>query len=174
MYLVQLYRHNRAAAIIVSALLFGFIYLNYKWGLVATPLLQYGMYSHPVSVQEERVVYRITDENGVDLLAKLDYHQRDQVFFYLGHTGYLSSNLHVYQTFEPLLRPFQLQHTSEKFGLNPDAEEELNHWMINRMVEQVGVTGPTPEKIRIYRTNAVWRNHKLQYTGGEQLLFHND
>jgi hypothetical protein len=48
MFFKKLYQHSKWLFWIFVSFLFTFVFLNYKWGVVATPVYQYGMYSGPM------------------------------------------------------------------------------------------------------------------------------
>lgn len=52
MFLKQLYQHNKGLFFVFVFFVFAFIFLNLKWGMVATPVYQYGMFSGPVHLKD--------------------------------------------------------------------------------------------------------------------------
>lgn len=52
MFCKKLYQHSKGLFWIFISFLFAFVFLNYKWGVVATPVYQYGMYSGPMYLSD--------------------------------------------------------------------------------------------------------------------------
>ena len=52
MFYKKLYQHSKGLFWIFVSFLFAFVFLNYKWGVVATPVYQYGMYSGPIYLSD--------------------------------------------------------------------------------------------------------------------------
>lgn len=59
MYLKKLYHHSKTACVIVVLLCLVQFVISYKQGAVATPFLNYGMYSNKISPMPEYEVYKI-------------------------------------------------------------------------------------------------------------------
>ncbi|MFM7672067.1 MAG: hypothetical protein ACKO6Q_05670 [Bacteroidota bacterium] len=143
MFLHRLYKYNRWAGLACSFLLIGFIYLNYKWGLVATPLNQFGMYSGPVSIQGSRTVFQLLDKNGNDLMGKLTFYKRDQVTFYLSNLNYQKSNAHVLAVFDPILSFLRIKGPAQHYGIENPGNNSLENWIrpwLNRSCVSIGTT----------------------------------
>lgn len=52
MFLKQLYQHNKGLFLLLVLFVFAFVFLNLKWGMVATPVYQYGMFSGQVHLKD--------------------------------------------------------------------------------------------------------------------------
>lgn len=160
MFLVRLFKFNRLAGIIAVCLLSGFIYLNYKWGFVAAPLFQYGMYSQPVPIDGERTVFRITDFGGIDQMPRLHYFERDQLAHYLSGMSNLTNNEHVRSVFMPVLTRIRLAHPPSKFGVQDNLLELTGNWLGARVDKWID--GNMPGKgIRFERSAYRWDGSRL-------------
>ena len=85
MFLTKLYRHSKMGFLIVIVFLFAFVYINYKWGVVATPIYQYGMYSAPFHIRDTQEVYLVRVNGKVVDCGKLSFADRDIVQLYLSN-----------------------------------------------------------------------------------------
>ena len=83
MFIRDLYRHNKAGCIIVIAFLLTYIYINFKWGVVATPVMQYGMYSSPFHIKDTQEVYQVEANKKIINSGGLSFVDRDIVQLYL-------------------------------------------------------------------------------------------
>lgn len=90
MYLKKLYRHSKIACIILVAGCIVQLVIFYKQGAVATPFLNYGMYSEKISPREDYVVYKIYTDGK--LLEGNDFSIQDWDKLYLPLYMYLSKD----------------------------------------------------------------------------------
>lgn len=162
MYLFRLYKFNRPAAVICCLLLAGYAYINVKWGLVATPLLQHGMYSQPVPIDGNRTVYQLLDSSGNDLMKKLSFYQKDQLTFYLNNLRYRSSNEHVLAVFTPILRPFRADRNPGHFGIVPPADAVLENWIPRWLNSSLGRSVPAYSIRKITAVAYRWSDRLIQ------------
>jgi hypothetical protein len=105
MFLKQLYRYNKKIFIAVLIFLLAFLYINYKWGVVATPVLQYGMYSGPFYLKDTQSLYIIKANDERINEATLSFTDRD--FLQLYPESYLSQkkiNADCYTTMARYMR----------------------------------------------------------------------
>ena len=170
MFLVRLFKHDRIAAIIVSALLLGFIYLNYKWGFVATPLLQYGMYSQPVPIEGERTIYRILDADGIDQMPQLNFSERDQLTHYLNGMSNLSNNDHIRSVFMPVLSMLHIANPPSKFGVQDSLLERSGKWLGERVSKWINENS-RDKVIRFERSACIWNGSKLIPSQPNKLIY---
>ena len=170
MFLVRLYKFNRLAGIVSIFLLLGFLYLNYKWGLVAAPLFQYGMYSQPVPIEGERTIYRILNAEGIDQMPRLHYSERDQLAHYLNGMSNLTNNEHVRSVFMPVLSRLQVANPPSKFGVRDSLLEVTGKWLGNRVNNWI--QGNKQEKaIRFEQAGYTWDGSKLIGTQPNTLIY---
>jgi hypothetical protein len=77
MFLSKLYKYNKALFIAFLLFIVSFVYINFKWGVVAAPVFQYGMFSGVHRSQDPQTIYTvIADGKNVDLTT-LSFEQRD-------------------------------------------------------------------------------------------------
>ncbi|MEX1203282.1 MAG: hypothetical protein WEA59_08570 [Ferruginibacter sp.] len=64
MFLKKLYEHSKFLFVVFISFILSFIFLNYKWGVVATPIYQYGMFSGTAHLKDTLTMMEI-NINGV-------------------------------------------------------------------------------------------------------------
>ena len=104
MFLKKLYRHNKTLFLLFTAYLCAFLYINYKWGVIATPVLQFGMYSGKYRLQDTITVYRVVANNRLIDPSLISAGQDDFIQTYLGlYPAYQENNRLVNKTFHSYL-----------------------------------------------------------------------
>ncbi len=130
MFITKLFRHSKPMGVCFSAFILLFLLINYKWGLVATPVLQYGMYSGKYRLTDTITFYNISI-NGQPNVARMSGSESDQVQSYLDdYVFYKENNLQVYQTMSNYFSKFGLMPiaTAEKFNVVVPAPTHYN-WL---------------------------------------------
>lgn len=80
MFLKQLYHYNKYGFTVFVLFIVTFIYLNVKWGFVATPVYQYGMFSGRYAVNDtQQVIHFYTGSERIPV-EKLHFSDRDMLF----------------------------------------------------------------------------------------------
>jgi hypothetical protein len=104
MFIKELYTYNRKGAIAFIAFILLFIFLNIKWGAVAFPINEYGMYSGKYPLNDTQFVYKIhAGETYVDF-TKLPMAERDKLQYSLEfYERYKANNIEVYTTMKRLM-----------------------------------------------------------------------
>jgi hypothetical protein len=161
MFLKQLYRYNKKIFIAVLIFLVAFVYINYKWGIVAAPVLQYGMYSGPFYLKDTQSIY-IVKANGKKInQAALSFTDRD--FLQLYPQSYLSQkeiNANCYGTIARFMRlvglsGFMMQ---DKFTNQID-DIIFGKWYCDHIKQ---LTKNNVDSISLYRQRFVWADTQLQ------------
>lgn len=79
MFYKKLYQHSKGLFWIFVSFLFAFVFLNYKWGVVATPVYQYGMYSGPTYLSDTLHLMQV-NINGKKLnMAEYAFASKDKM-----------------------------------------------------------------------------------------------
>ncbi len=138
------------------AYLLAFLFINYKWGMIATPVLQFGMYSGPHHLTDTISVYRvIVNDRAIDP-SQFSAGQNDFIETYLGlYPAYKENNRLVNETFNKYLNFLPgAGMPAEKFV--PD--EDFTKWFTQKM--QAMVAGPI-ETLRATRQDFLWAGKRL-------------
>jgi len=82
MFVKKLYQYNKQGCLVFVVFIAAFLFINYKWGITATPILQYGMYSSPVYIKDTQTTYVVIADNEIVDCSKLSFVNRDIVQLY--------------------------------------------------------------------------------------------
>lgn len=77
MFIKKLFRYDKVHFAIFFIYLFSFIYLNYKSGLIVSPIMQYGMYSNTSKISDTIYINRIYINDTLLDFSKLPMASRD-------------------------------------------------------------------------------------------------
>src|SRR4051812_15803220 len=77
MFLKKLYKFSKTWFILFLTFILFFIYINYKWGMVATPVFQFGMFSSTFKTTDTQIVFKIYVNNEPLNISKLSFIKRD-------------------------------------------------------------------------------------------------
>lgn len=138
------------------AYLLAFLFINYKWGMVATPVLQYGMYSGKHLLSDTMSVYRVVVNGRALEPAQLSSGQNDFVQTYLGlYPFYKENNLVVTETFR---NSFSFLHPGNRASEKIVTDKIFVDWFKQKM--QTIVAEPI-NSLQATRQNFVWTDRRL-------------
>jgi hypothetical protein len=105
MFIKKLYRHSKMGCFVFVAFTMAFIFINYKWGVVATPVFQYGMFSTSFYLKDTQTAYRIyVNDQEIDL-TKYAFAKRDMLLVLLeNYEKEKIVNTEVFLTMRQLLK----------------------------------------------------------------------
>ena len=104
MFLKNLYRHSKTGCFIVLSFLLVYIIINVKWGMIATPVYQFGMYSTPFHIGDTQEVFLVKVNNRIINCGELSFVDRDIVQLYpANYEKQGRANLAVYLTMNKYL-----------------------------------------------------------------------
>lgn len=155
MFLKELYRHSKVAGIAVCIFLFTYIFLNIKWGIVAAPVFQYGMYSSPQHLKDTQVIYLVTFNTERVNFAALSYPQTDMLqLSLLYYEKQKDVNETVYQTMHRFLGFTGLMDHGKY--TNHLSDQEFNLWFLKKLENILGYAGEG-EFVRIQKQKVIWK-----------------
>ena len=161
MFLKELYKYSKAACFIVIAFILSFIYIFIKWGIVATPVLQYGMYSAPVQISDTQEVYMITINNKHVNWGALSFMDRDILQVSLAdYERQAIGNSSVYNTMHKFLG-FTGMMDEDKYS-NHLTDAEFTKWFKTKLEK---ITGISVDSLSVYKQYYLWQQDKLQPVG---------
>lgn len=161
MFLKKLYQHNKFLFFTVILFLAAYFYLNYKWGISATPVQQYGMFSGPFSLQDTLQVYQVKVNGQWINNARVSTIERDLIQSFPEY--YRSENMvnrEVYNNLESylfmggLLSPTGHRH---KF-FNQVNDTLFTNWYRARIS---GIIQEKVNSLQVYRQLFTWKNSRL-------------
>lgn len=136
MFLKKLYHYSKPAFFGLIGFLVLFTFLNYKWGIVAAPIYQYGMYSKLMHSKDTQIVYRIYINNKPFNLTELSFTERDILL--ISPENYQKSlrvNEEVYLTMN---RIFSMAGASGIMKREDPHVSQFNEWYKNLLEKKIG------------------------------------
>lgn len=166
MFLVQLYRRYTFLFILFVCWLGAFVFLNLKWGLVASPVYQYGMFSKPMHIREARPAYRIV-VNGVQLNpAHYSFAQRDILYVSLDKFQWQQEqNRKVFHALGKFLPVSKNNHSFFNHALT---DETFAHWYRQRVSE---ITGVSIQNLEVYHEYWWWNDGNMLLQSSKKLNY---
>ena len=164
MFIKKLYQYNKALCSLFVAGALLFLVINFKWGVVATPLLQFGMYSSVFHIKDTQVVYQV-EVNGHNIHnANVSLTNRDllQVFpdYYEKQA---SVNEAAYATIKKYIRYTGLSGFMKKSNYQNDINNSMFvHWYKTKVET---ITGSPVHALKLNKQNFVWNGDKLEPVG---------
>lgn len=138
------------------AYLLAFTFINYKWGMVATPVLQYGMYSGKHLLSDTISVYRVVVNGRAIEPAQLSAGQNDFMQTYLGlYPLYKENNLAINATFR---NAFSFLHAGAMPSEKIVTDKIFANWFKQKM--QTIVAEPI-NSLQATQQNFVWTDKRL-------------
>jgi hypothetical protein len=104
MFLKEIYTHSKLAASVLVVIIATFLYINYKCGIVASPIHMYGMYSKPIYLTDTTSFINIK-QDGIPLNAsQLTFAELDLIQNYpYAFTRAIQNNKNCQTTLNPFV-----------------------------------------------------------------------
>jgi hypothetical protein len=77
MFLKQLYNYSKVLFFALIFFIMLFVYINYKWGVTATPIHQFGMFSSVMKKTDTQNIYHIYADDRLVDMSKIYFSKRD-------------------------------------------------------------------------------------------------
>ena len=169
MFLKALYKFNKVYFVVSLGLLFTFLFINYKWGMVASPISQYGMYSGVYKIKTAKTLYTHI-VNGEKLDAqRLSIIQNDFLqSFPVYYESEAEINKATFYTMLPYLNKMGLAHQedSAKF-LNHFSREKFRSWYIQKLSV---IINNRVDSFKILQQQYIWTDGELKSIGAVSLI----
>lgn len=161
MFLKKLYRHNKIFFFIVAGFLSCYIYLNYKWGITATPINQYGMFSGKYFIKDPLLVYSVIANNKIIPLADLTLIQRDLLQSYPDYYEIEKHNNEaIFNTMSPYFKYLGISAGKQQYKFTNQCNALLfSNWYKSK-IENI-IKEPI-NSLYVYKQYFVWEYQKLQ------------
>lgn len=168
MFVARLYKYSKTACIAFLTFILLFIFINYKWGAVATPIYQYGMFSTKFYMKDTQVVFKIyTNDKLLDITA---YHFAERDMLLVSLENYMKQanvNTSIYNTMNKI--PVLNKLMKPQRYTNNISDTIFTAWY-KGLLQQV--TGKPVDKLEIYRQKVVWYNGNLnEVTAPQKIAF---
>ncbi len=158
MFLKELYKHSKTGCFIVVAFLLAFIYINFKWGVVAAPVFQYGMYSSPFHIKDTQEVYRVTINQKTINCGELSFVDRDIIQLSLDdYRRHTAVNATVYHTMHRFLGFTSLMNY-DKYN-DHLCDSVFTSWYKSKLEK---ITGYPVDSLSVFKQDYVWQQNSLQ------------
>ena len=164
MFIKEFWHYRKSGTIILLLFISAWCYLNYKQGAVATPLLQYGMYSGRCYVSDTQYVLRLVVNNKLLDFTKYSMSQRDQLQFYLEKFLVEKElNEKVFFTMRQLFSKAGLAQWMQKEKyINLANCQEFGQWYKKKVA---AITREKIIELAAYRQKYIWQNDILTPVG---------
>lgn len=164
MFIKRLYRYNKAVCILFLVFILSFIVVNYKWGTVTTPVLQYGMYSGIFKLKDTQTVYLVEANHRMLNCAGLSLTNRDILQIY-PESYMLQSRVNddAFSTMQRYFRPVGLSGFMHYEKFHNRVNDSLFLQWYGGEVERI--TGEPAGELKIYEQHFTWQGKSLQPAG---------
>ena len=160
MFIKKLYQYSKAMFFAFTVFVLAFVVINYKWGLVATPVLQYGMFSGVFHAKDTQTVYIVEANHKFINNGKISFTNRDIIQVYIdNYQRYKEVNWSAYNTMKKYIGYAGLSSfmTTDKFA--PLVSDTLfTQWYRSKMETIIGEPITT---LNVYRQHFVWQDTAL-------------
>lgn len=161
MFLVKLYKFNKVLFGLFSVFILVFIVINYKWGTVATPVLQYGMYSSVFSMKDTQTVYLVKADGQSINNAGISLTNRDILQIYPDtYARQAQVNKDVYAIMERYFGYAGLSSLMHYDRFHNTISDNLFISWYKTQAEKI--TGKKINNLVIYQQHFTWQGSRLQ------------
>lgn len=164
MFIKKLFQYNKALFALFIAGILLFIIINYKWGIVATPILQFGMYSSVFHIKDTQTVYLVKVNGRMIRNADISLTSRDilQVFpenyekqERVNEAAYATMKKYIGYTGLSRYMQFVKYH-------NRITDSLFTNWYKTKIEK---ITGSPVHSLKLYRQHFIWNENKLEPFG---------
>lgn len=170
MNLLQIWKRHKTLAILLFVYFLLFIGLNVKQGIVATPVLQYGMFSGMQKLEDTAIAYVFYANDKNIPLSNFTFTERDILLTSLNnYLGQKENNEGVYNSFGTIMQKIKsnLKNNKEKFT-NRISDSTFKNWYKLKLEK---ITNQKIENIEIYKQKIYWKDYKINTTDTLQKIF---
>lgn len=160
MFIKKLWYFNKRAAIFFVLFIFLWCYINIKQGAVATPLLQYGMFSGPFYLKDtQNILHIYVNDKRIDF-TKYAMSERDQLQVALDYyQAQKDNNEMVYTTIKRILDKVSIGSLmKEEMFTCKLTDQEFTKWYI-KIIERI--THEKVIKLFAYYQKYTWQSGQL-------------
>lgn len=161
MFIRRLYRYNKALCGLFAAFIILFVIINYKWGTVATPVLQYGMYSTVFTIKDTQTAYRVLANGQPINNAAISLTSRDILQIYPDtYTRQARVNKDAYEIMKRYFGYAGLSSIMnyDRFS-NTISDSLFMNWY---KIQAEKITGRAINGLAIYKQHFTWQGSSLQ------------
>jgi len=160
MFIKKLYRYSKTMFFAFTVFVLAFVVINYKWGLVATPVLQYGMFGGVFHSKDTQDVYIVEANHKFINNGKISFTNRDIIQVYIdNYQRYKELNWSAYNTMKKYIGYTGLSSfmTTDKFT-PVISDTTFTNWYRSKME---AITGEPITSLNVYLQHYVWQDTVL-------------
>lgn len=164
MFIKQLYQHSKTMFFCFLSFMILFVVINYKWGLVAMPVLQYGMYSGKHFLKDTLSFYTVSVNDKPLNSAVMSQGDIDNIQSYLDtYLLYQESNKVTYHSMRKYIAYVGLESFANHCKYNVVVSDaSFYKWFRNKMEKVAGVP---VHQLSANRQLLTWTGTTLQPAG---------
>ncbi len=158
MFIPRLFKHSKIAAVCFVSFIALFLYINYKWGVVASPIYQLGMFSGVAHIADTQTVYSIFSDNKPVVLNKQPFVYNDMVLVSLSrYESHEQHNRNVMEVFNKFTSRLLNQPLAAEVFTNNLNDQDVHLWF-KQIMQGYGMPN---NKISVYSHRYIWKNKVL-------------
>jgi hypothetical protein len=161
MFIKKLYRYSKMGCTAFVAFIMAFIFINYKWGVVATPVFQYGMFSTPVHLKDTQIACRIyVNDQEIDI-TKYAFAKRDMLLVLLeNYEREKVVNTEVFLTMRQLLKKTGVGYLMKQAYYSNNINDTIFTVWHKKLLEQM--LGYPVVNAAVFRQKVILKNSVVQ------------
>lgn len=169
MFIKELYQFNKAAFCALLLFLITYIYINYKWGVTATPVYEYGMFSSKFYMKDTQTVFKIYVNGNLLDVTKFSFAEGDRLFVVLqNYRNQKNVNEQVYTLMKKIPEKVGFNSMMKPEGYkNSLSDETFTNWY-RKLLEKI--TGQSITKLEVYQQKVLWQNYALKEIASPEKL----
>jgi len=160
MFIQHLYRDHKWLCFATIGFLLLYGYLNYKWGMTATPVQLYGMYSGKHYVNDPQEIF-LTEANGV-VIRDADLSITDRDFLQSFPRYYHDQeaiNANVWGTMRHYFQAAGMATEQQAYKFRNEMDDrQFNAWYLRKVA---GIIHKPVTTLTIYRQQVAWKDDAL-------------
>ncbi len=165
-----IWKQHKILALLCCAYFLVFIWLNIKQGIVATPVLQYGMFSGKKTLSDTSSGYIFYVNNKKIPLSNLSFTERDILITSL--EKFLQNNENnevVYNSFSNIIQKANINLSSKKeLYTNKITDSTFKNWYKQKIEK---FTKIKVESVNIYKQKYNWQINNIQLVDTPKIIF---
>jgi hypothetical protein len=160
MFLKKLYSYSKVMFFGFVVFVMVFVFINYKWGLTATPIYQYGMFSGKFYIKDTQAVFKIYVNSKLLDITQYSFAERDIILMTLEKYGqHVKTNESVYAVMKKIPERLGLNIMQQELFTCNVTDKEFTEWY--RKLLQ-GIVGYTIANLEVYEQPVAWINNRVQ------------
>jgi hypothetical protein len=161
MFIKKLYQYSKTAGFGFTAFIVLYFFINYKWGVVATPVFQYGMFSTPFYLKDTQTAYRIyVNDKEIDI-TKYAFAKRDMLLVSLeNYEKEKIINTEVFLTMRQLLKKTGVGYLMKQACYSNNINDTAFTVWYKKLLEQI--VGYPVVNAAVFRQKIILKNSIVQ------------